>query len=57
MSGLSDNTPPLEERQALYQLVVARSDIMEALTACRYIFANVKDMTHELWVPMQDVEE
>ena len=42
------------EKQDLYRLLVARSDLTAALAATRYILEHVKRMSDDLWIPLQD---
>ncbi len=43
----------LNKKKELYKLLVARSDILAAHTTCDYFLANVKDMKHQLYFPLQ----
>jgi hypothetical protein len=43
-----------DKRQDLHRLVVARSDINEALEVARHIINHVSDERDPLWVPLQD---
>ena len=43
-------TPTREKKKInLYKLIVARSDITAALTACRLFLEKVDRLGHELW--------
>lgn len=53
------NSPkPVEERkrrEQLYKLIVANSDIADALKVTRHFIQEVSTMQHELYLPLQEV--
>lgn len=51
---ITESGPSQSDRQELFKLVIARSDIHAALNTSLYVIEHVKDLKDELWIPLQD---